>query len=925
MLSITPIKCASQASSYYEADNYYAKDSAEATQASHWWGTGAVKLGLKGFVTKNDFQSLLEGKLPSGQQLGRFNEGEVKHRPGYDLTFSAPKSVSILAEVGKDERLTSAHDKAVNAALSYLQEHAAQTRRSEQGAIQFDKTDNLLVAKFRHDTSREQDPQTHTHCVILNATQRQDGLWRSISSEKLYDYKMAAGSIYRATLAYEIKKLGYTLDKTHADGRFEISSVPKEVIKEFSKRRQQIEQAMVERGLLGDKAAEKTTLLTRTRKIEMDRDMLHQHWTARLQEKGYAISQTINDAKEKAAAYQKPNSVQQALESVKYAIQHLSEREARFSHDQLLRVALGYGVGDMLPKHVEQAIQRLQAAGFLISTTLDNRGILMWTTKEAIEQEKASIQLMRQGRNSLNAIGKVENVNAYLSHQRLTPGQQKAAKLILTSRDKVVGIQGYAGTGKTTLLETVRVFAEMQGFTLKGLAPSATAAQQLEKSAGVQSQTLHRYLQEQEKFLSESKSHPKNAASQKEVLIVDEASMVSNNQMHKLLKLTQLTNTKLVLVGDAKQLGAVEAGKPFTLLQKAGMKTAVMQQILRQKNPELLAAVQLSIQGQIKQALQKISENVHEITHKEERLLRMVKDYLALSTDKRLRTLVLTPANEDRQMVNQLIREGLKHEGQLKGEEGSYAILINKSYTKAEKTRVENYIVGDVVRFNKTYPNLQIKAGDYCKVVEGRRPGNDVTLQRSDGGLLNWDPQKIGGRREGAIEVYQAETRGLMVGDKIVWTRNQKEEGLLNAEMLTVSKIKGSRVDVINREGIIQKLDLQNPNHQHWDHAYATTVHSAQGKTEDIVLAHSESFRQNLTHQQSFYVSISRARHEAHIYTDDKEQYLATLNRFTGEKTSALQFDATNTINTTTTKNNKSESAISLAEKVGSKDIEVDI
>ena len=474
------------------------------------------------------------------------------------------------------------------------------------------------MAKFRHDTSREQDPQLHTHCVVLNATQRRDGEWRSLSSEKLFDHKMMAGSLYRATLAYEIQKYGYTINKTHADGRFELKEVPKAVIDEFSTRRQQIAAEMAARGLSGDKMAEQITLQTRIRKIKMDRDSLRANWLSRTKTHAFDIQKTVTEAKEQSHSIKRAHASTLAVDAVRYACAHLAEREARFSHESLMRTALAHTVGDLLPQHIEKAIQQFQATGFLKQMAFDNRGFVVWTTREAIALEKENVRLMREEQASVNPLGTNESVSNFLSCKRLTMGQQQAAEMILTTKDKVVGIQGYAGTGKTTLLNSVREYLEPKGYTLRGLAPSASAAQQLEKEAGIKSSTVHRYLAEMEKLLNQNKI-PASTLS-REVIILDESSMTSTRHLHKLLLICQQTNTRLVLVGDKKQLGAVEAGKPFTQLQKAGMETAVMKDILRQKNPDLLSAIHQAIKGDIHAAIEKIGANVVSIADKNARL-----------------------------------------------------------------------------------------------------------------------------------------------------------------------------------------------------------------------------------------------------------------------------------------------------------------
>ena len=228
MLSIGAIASAAQGASYYEKDGYYAKDDPEHREASAWFGKGAEELGLSGPVDPDTFRAILEGKVPdgSGTELGRRGpDGEITHRPGRDLTFSAPKSVSIAALVGGDGRIVEAHDRAVQATLAWVEKNAVQTRMQdpETGRMVRVGDQKAVVATFRHDTSRNLDPQLHTHSVLANMVQGEDGKWRTMANEKLYDSKMLIGAIYRNELAGGLARLGYGIDKTHADGRFEIA------------------------------------------------------------------------------------------------------------------------------------------------------------------------------------------------------------------------------------------------------------------------------------------------------------------------------------------------------------------------------------------------------------------------------------------------------------------------------------------------------------------------------------------------------------------------------------------------------------------------------------------------------------------------------------------------------------------------------
>ena len=309
--SIGALTSAAQGVSYYERDGYYAKDDAEHRAASAWLGTGAAEAGLEGTVDPEAFRAVLEGVVPdgSGRQLGRIGtDGERQHRPGRDLTLSAPKSVSLAALVGGDARVVDAHDRAVARTVAWFEKNVAETRMKDPETGRMVRTggQKTVVAAFRHDTSRNLDPALHTHAVIANMVKDADGKWRSMSNEKLYESKMLLGALYRNELAAGLSRLGYGIDKTHADGRFEIAGVTRDVVEAFSTRRAEIQAAMAERNL-GDPAdnprlAERAALMTRSTKRDIDRDELTGIWQKQAAELGFDARELVAEAERDVAS-----------------------------------------------------------------------------------------------------------------------------------------------------------------------------------------------------------------------------------------------------------------------------------------------------------------------------------------------------------------------------------------------------------------------------------------------------------------------------------------------------------------------------------------------------------------------------------------------------------------------------------------------
>ena len=356
--SIGVIASPSQGVSYYERDGYYAKDDPAHLEASAWAGKGAEALGFSGPVDPDTFKVVLEGKVPDGPHLGkRDKDGEIHHRPGRDVTLSAPKSVSLMALVGGDDRIVAAHDRAVTRTLGWIERNAVETRMQDKvsGAMVRASGQKMVAATFRHDTSRNLDPQLHTHAVVANMVQGEDGKWRTMVNDGLYRNKMAIGAVYRAELARGLKDLGYGIEKTHGDGRFEIAGVSRDVVEGFSTRRAEIEAAMAARDegapLENPKLADRAALMTRARKRDVDKGELRRSWERQAAELGFSAEAVR--AKARQAERERPlpdlftDRGQPAVEAATWAVEHLSERQAVFGHGDLLAAALAREPGSV--------------------------------------------------------------------------------------------------------------------------------------------------------------------------------------------------------------------------------------------------------------------------------------------------------------------------------------------------------------------------------------------------------------------------------------------------------------------------------------------------------------------------------------------------------------------------------------------------
>ena len=920
--SIGAVASPAQGVSYYEKDSYYARDSDEHRAASAWAGKGAAELGLEGPVDPETFRAVLEGEVPdgSGKRLGkRGREGEIHHRPGRDLTFSAPKSVSLAALVGGDDRIVAAHDRAVAGALDWFERNAAETRMQdpEQGRMVRAGDQKTVIATFRHDTSRNLDPALHTHSVIANMLLGPDGKWRTMANERLYASKMALGALYRNALAGELARLGYGIEKTHADGRFEIAGVSRETVEAFSTRRAEIEAAMEGRGL-GTTAenphlARRAALMTRAAKREVDREALGETWEKQAAALGFDARGLVAEAMERHGAekardaetvkdaspapprqpdlFEHAAKADPARAAVDWALAHLSERDAVFSNTDLLAATLAFDPGAASVGAIERAMEGLKREGRLHDApALEGGGGL--TTDKALAEERETVALMRGGERRGKAPMRGWMAERHLRKGPLTAGQKQAVKLILSERDRTVRVQGYAGTGKTKMLARARTLAEKKGWRMVGLAPSASAANTLNRESGIASETLQRFLARNagvaEGRLTKKGAKEMRAAFAKTVLVVDEGSLASTVQARDLLRIAgALRVPKLVLVGDAKQLDAVDAGKPFAQLQQAGMKTAVMDEILRQREPDLKAAVEASLAGEIGKAFDRLGSNVAEV--KADNIAGAVAArWLKLSQDERERTGVMAPSHALREGINGHIRERLVREGRIAGPAMETQRLVSKGYTNAEKSLAANYAPGDVVAFHRSYKRIGVAKGEERRVAGVDRKERAVLLEAPGRGTVAWKPSEIGGR-QGGTEVYRRESIELRAGDRIRWTRNDKGLGLVNSGAAEVMGIRNGRVTFRLEDGRRLTLTPGDPQLRHLDRAWCSTVHAFQGRTVDNVIAAMEANHPALTTQKSLYVEISRARDRAELVTDDAAALKERLEAVTGERISALE------------------------------------
>lgn len=986
--------------SYYEEDAYYAKDYEQA----EYQGEGAKEIGIAGKTySERLYQQLFNGVLPDGTQVDQKWDKKTEqmvHAGGQDMTFSAPKSVSILAFCSEDSRVRNdmmdAHKEAQREAIKWLEKECAGVNIYKDRKISgTEKTGNLIVSSFTHESSRPVkmpdgtitiDPQLHTHSIIHNMTKDSEGKWRAIAFREFYTNKMLAGAIYHNALERNLHEKGYATER-NKDLTFEIKKVPTEAIEKHSQRRLAIEAYAKKSGLdlTNAREMEKATKATRVSKKEVDTDKLHAQW--RLTGHHYGLT------RDTLTQERNPEPQQTSRDVVHNATEHLAERQALITEKEILFESIRQTGGRWTVTELEKNIAEMKDHGVLIQT---NDGRL--ATREQCIGEYRICEAVREGKGTTAPLltHKID-FNEYQERVgfELSPGQKAASEAILTSSDRFLAIQGYAGVGKTTFLQhSAEQLAGEGGYAIRGFAPSAAAAEILQKETGIPSRTLDGFLLNAGKL--------ETAPEHREVWIVDEASMVSTRKMHQLVEAAVRHDAKLILLGDTKQLSSIEAGAAFEQLQKeSGIHTVQVTEINRQKLTErdleklekaglsqdeiakkqgvvelYRSAVYDLYDGKPAEALSKVT--VHEIKNPDERRDQLVKDYFTYrdidksDPTKSKGTLIVTSRNTEKAALNDAIRSTLKERGDLTGPELKANTLTAKNMTAVEARQARHYGVGDTIQFRSGLKEHGIKSGDYGAVtavsekdntltveLNGRpttiplatttreertltltqkadpseyRPGESVTFNRNypkegiargdtfkidrtesgkvyliapDGSHKTWTPIRPNGRpydvtvskeKESglAITAYKKEEINLQKGDTIRFTENinktgqapgqPKEREFVNGTTATVVGVKNG-VALIDYNGKQQPLDLGSARTQHIEHSYCSTAYSSQGATADRVLIAADTQKDKmLLGEKTGLVALTRGKHEAVVYTDNREKLTEAFGKKQGQE-----------------------------------------
>ncbi len=834
MIRITQQDCAKGAKQYYAAADYYSEGQ---ELVGLWGGKGAARLGLSGTVDRFSFERLCDNRDPrTGKALtARTNADRTV---GYDFTFSVPKSVSLLYALSGDQGIMDAFRAAVDETMREME--AEMKTRVRRGRKDEDRpTGNMAWAEFIHTTSRPvdgvPDPQLHAHVFVFNATwDQQEERWKAGQFRELKRDAPYFQAAFRVRLANRLQDLGFGVERKRDD--FELSGIPRDVLKRFSRRTAVIEQVAEEKGISDPKRKDKLGQETREKKGKpLSWDALRKEWDGRLTD---TERKTLAAVHGRETPYARPIGGQEL--AVDHAIGHSFVREAVVPERKLLTEALKRGLGSVT---VEDVVGEMSKRPLIRS---DVAGRPMATTKEMLALEKRLVEFAKDGRGRCRPLGDPKRP---ISRDWFNDGQKAAVRHVLGSRDKVILLRGVAGTGKTTLEQEIGEALAEVGKPVVAMAQTVKATEVLRQEAGfADADTVARFLVDKEMQQSARGG----------VILVDEASQLGTRDMAQLFELAEGLKARVLLVGDKRQHRSVTAGEPLKLLEdKAYVPVAEVKEILRQQGDYKKVAGMLS-EGRTEEAFEELDKLgwIRQVSDADRDKL-LAATYLDAVAEKKRSgeyktALVVSPTHAEIAKITAAIRDGLKGQGKLTGER-SVNVWIPAHLTDAQKADPTEYEPGDLLQFHQNAKGY--KKGSRLIVEDGILPPTDLANR---------------------FEVYRPAGLMLAAGDRIRVTAGGKTKDgrkFSNGSLFTVQGF-NRRGDIILDGGRVIDKDFG-----HLTHGYAATSHASEGATVDEVYVGISSQSFPATNQRTAYVALTRGRQKAVVFTDDRKELLKAISR----------------------------------------------
>jgi conjugative relaxase-like TrwC/TraI family protein len=840
MLRITQNAQAGGAKSYYSTADYYSEGQ-ELT--GRWRGKAARMLGLEGDVRQDEWDALCDNLHPrSGEKLTPRLKAD--RTVGYDFNFHVPKSVSLLYAVTRDDRILNAFRDSVDETMRDIESEMS-TRVRKGGKNENRVTGNMVWGEYVHFTSRPvngvPDPHLHAHCFAFNTTfDAKEQAWKAGQFRDLKRDAPYFEAAFHARLAHRLAELGLPIERKRKG--WELGGIDRGLIDKFSRRRAQVDEKARELGIDDPEAKSELVVKTRERKqkdltLRELQDMWRDRMTRREREALASLAEKIGgDAKPGGDA---------ADRAMEYAIGHAFERRSVMPERDVLAIALKHGVGKAT---VEDVLDRAAQSDLIIG---DRNGRRMATTREALKEERFVIDFAKEGRGRCRPlVGK-----GWRIRRDLNEGQKNAVRHVLESRDRVIAVSGAAGAGKTTLMQEAVEAIESGGIKVFPFAPSTDASRGTLRSDGFKDADTVATLLANEELQKRIAGN---------VIWIDEAGQLSVKGMGKVLALADKLGSRVLLTGDYRQHASVERGMALRLLEEeAGVRPAEVKQIVRQSSGYKSAVEALS-EGRMADGLRRLDDLgwVREISDGE-RDRRLAADYVQSVVEGKT-ALVVSPTHAEGNRIALAIRDALRKKGKIRGEERAFRVLENASLTEAERGDAVNYLLGDVLVFH------QNAKGGFLR-------GQKVAVER--GNPLPLD-------QAARFQTFHAATLNLAPGDMVRITRNgqtaDRKHRLDNGSMYRIRKF-DQNGDIVLENGWRIDKDFG-----FFDQGYVVTSQASQSKTVDRVFIGQSSQSFPASSREQFYVSASRGRYRATVYTDDKKSLLEAISQ-SDERLSATE------------------------------------
>ncbi|MGV8057599.1 MAG: MobF family relaxase [Smithellaceae bacterium] len=861
-----PVSQSATAASKY----YYEKDPVCNRNNSRWLGGGCESLGLEAgtVVLKDDFNNIINGNDLTGEQIVQDTyavAGRTEHRAGVDFVFSDPKSVSIMEHLAGDERIRDIRSTAIEDVVKHIDDNYIAYRETINYQVNVvHAAGKGIFAAYEHSTSRENDPNSHTHVLICNMVQRNDGSYRALYNDDIFKNQKEITAVYNASMAKGLSDIGYAIE-IKPNGLYEVAGVPKELIDTFSKRTANIKQAEAE--FLDNNNIPETnpkiqviaTLETRPEKSDLTKEYLLDSWNKQACDIGYPQDKLASLVM--TAFNNKTVNDISASSIIRHVVNDLTATESTFTTSDLIKHSLALSLGKYNKNDITSEIKKNAITDKVFTEIAPG----IHSTDKMIETEKDILWMLEAGKDNVEPLMSKEEAQKFITSfgndnniapHGLTKDQRNLFIDVMTSPDQFIVVQGDAGTGKTTIFKAVAAACEEKLVTLTGHSKTGKAVEEFVNATGAKGSTVDSFLLH--------KSEGNGIC----LRIIDEASMLGSLQTHSMIERAVTDDARLILLGDMKQLQAIDAGRTFQDAQEKGdIHVVKLSQGIRQKNAYTIKLAELTkSKYKINDAVNLINENnklYERISFNDRRDI-----ILELYKNDPSNSIVVTSTNKEKDVLNSDIRSFLVNNNRIDSNGFFFKTQSPISLVGIAKRFSSHYDVGNTIHIKKSFRGIE--SGTSGKITNIDLNNNKITAIMDDGSMQKIDMFKNGDKISGSADTIKEFAKG----DHIMFLKNDKLIGVNNGQTGTINSIDES--GIINISIGKNRINVNLNHYNYVDHAYAITDYKSQGGSYSKVIFSALADRVNLN---SFYVSATRAKDDFYLLTDDVDQLTKHASR----------------------------------------------